>query len=226
MTLSGDGGRLVLITSFLMAAQLSCRESPTEVKETSIIEVFPLSPGLTFQYDYQDITATSDMGQGDVTADSGTVSYTIIDSAGTVGSTRRWLVLETRHLIRLSYIIRVGGERQPADTLMRIEYSRQDTLSEDLTGLHNLSASMLIWTFPLRDILTAQGETVGNELQVPRFAGTQVVSSNCYLQVSGSNAFLTDSLWLTQVKGLSRRVMHQQAGSLYVVGHDIVANER
>jgi hypothetical protein len=117
----------------------------------STVDVFPLSAGYHFTYQYVHRDEFSDIGYHDLHFDSGTVSYRVIDSSRIDDTTIGWHVSEVRglfHIRQLSWFGWGGGSF--IDSSWYSVDSSTVELREFLTGAHELRCSAIVWNFPIQ----------------------------------------------------------------------------
>jgi hypothetical protein len=166
-------------------------------------EAFPLRKGIQAVYSYQWQNLSIDvMWGGTLTTDSGTVAYRVIDSAWASDTSQVWNVEETEHLLHRHYAERLYTPPS-LDSAYWVDSSRTFSLVEDLTGLHRLHGSSLVWSFPVRDTLMNIGYGRGDTtVDFYRF-GTS--ASQIVVALWNGNSWINDTLALKPGQGLASR---------------------
>lgn len=183
-------------------------------------DVFPLNPGLHFQYRYQSLLGVLDMsGYGGPSqywrSDSGVVAYTVLDSSGINDSTCVWRVMETCRVLHRYHDI-LGNDSV---------YWKQDStcleLQESLRGPHHLTVSGLIWRFPVAPYYNISRP-------VSRYSDTLGVVIAVRWYPPGTYGEGNDTLWFSPGGGLHKRHIISKAGSMllshsYEVSADLMS---
>jgi len=151
-------------------------------------DVFPLRNGLSYMYQYEAGGSSWNYGQYSSSRDSGTLAYTIIDSASLNDSTILWMVREEREAT-LWY----------SDTVIAISETTIVRLLETTLGYHELQCSSAVWNFPI---------TFDYDQSYPVFrysdssyASSVFAGSFCPCCPDGNH----DSLWFASDSGLFAR---------------------
>jgi hypothetical protein len=87
----------------LITIGVGCTDASINIPPPTLVDVFPLSVGASFWYDYQYTNTDRDMSPGTGSRDSGTVVYQIGGLVQSSDAIRVWNVLETVHLQHTRY---------------------------------------------------------------------------------------------------------------------------
>ncbi len=115
---------------------------------TNSFDVFPLKSHLHYIYDYHsDRSTTWLLYVEELEVDSGSVDYVVRDSIVSGDSTLVWNVEERQALWHRLYS---GYSYPPRDTTFWTYDTVVFAVSENTVGSHELSASSLVWDFPIK----------------------------------------------------------------------------
>jgi len=165
-------------------------------------DVFPLAPGLQYNYAYRYSNVAYWMGALDVLrSDSGLVVCTVKDSALVADTATVWSVEERSTLWHRYY---VGGD----DTAYWISTTTSGELIENRAGSHALRCSLLVWSFPLQYPVD----------DVYRYAdSSEFLLVKGYFPGGPPGSTGYDSLWFSGSRGFyrHRRYWHGSAIGVY-----------
>jgi len=108
------------------------------------LDLFPLRPKLHFQYSYDSRSEYLEINYNKSSMDSGVVDYVVLDSTLSSDTTVTWCILQKENLFHT----RFQTYSPSIDTSYLTLRDTTITLTEYLTGMHQLSCSSWVWTFP------------------------------------------------------------------------------
>jgi diadenosine tetraphosphatase ApaH/serine/threonine PP2A family protein phosphatase len=150
------------------------------------IDVFPLAPGLHYNYVYRYSDQSDITGHLEVfITDSGLVVYTIKGFTLVADTAIVWSVEERRTLWHTRYWF-------GTDTAYWIDTTTSGELIEDLAGNHTLSCSLLVWSFPLQNPV----------IDVHRYADS---AGFLFHPLRGTAPGGYDSLWFSGSRGFYKQ---------------------
>ena len=156
------------------------------------VDVFPLQKGLQYSYLYEDSIDGSNYGAY-IYKESGTITYTVLDSISMADTVILWTVRQNRDLVIQRYYP-VPASYTQVDSTTGYVY-------ESLAGNHSLSSSFRLWKFPRT--------TYYPELTIDSVFRYQ--DSSSFLHVHYYGCFYEpypppfDSIWFDADSGLHRR---------------------
>jgi hypothetical protein len=112
-----------------------------------LIDLFPLKKGLSFAYVFRRTIYEGDVYSVTQETDTGMVRCTILDSLLANDSTALWSVEQAGHLFIHRTLTSNSGIWGPLDTTYWLDTTSIVTLTESLTGLHQIWCRSLIWLF-------------------------------------------------------------------------------
>jgi hypothetical protein len=194
-------------TSINISLLICCCLSSLMAGNADTVDVFPLQNGLQFEYNYYDFYMLVELIPAYVHIDSGSVTYTIVDSIRFTDTTCVWMVMESVHLLHKYYN---GGTWYTGipDSIYWIDYSIIDTLMEDIRNEHELLCDLKVWSFPIRDKMPA---SMSNDslVQVYRYVSKSPSLLVLNLNDSYTTQYDNDTLLLAQFNGLTYRSVSQ-----------------
>jgi hypothetical protein len=182
----------------------------------SLVDVFPLHPGLNYTYSYYAITDWyDDYPTHIVSSDSGRVHYRIQDSLSIGDTVRVWSIIEMSDL--MSHRMVGSHFYPPLDTTYRVLDTTSLQLFEHLSGEHQLICTGRVWQFPLHDLQGLPHDSIYRFAATPTYQLLSTWSSPTWPYYYGKGS---DSLIFSSLLGLYFRKQVVGWGSGYQFGND------
>jgi hypothetical protein len=183
-------------TIFLMViGSLACIGS-TKNDRCASFKVFPLISHLHYTYDYYSEYSVASIMDGvtERVVDSGYVEYIVHDSTVSNDTTAIWNIEQRQRIQHKAY----NTYGSPLDTTYWIDDTTFFILTEKTIGFHELTATSLIWQFPLVDPLKSQS--------IFRFSDSTTAIILGFWNVNTPDCgYGTDSLWFSEKRGFMQR---------------------
>jgi len=185
--------------------------SSNEKKNNSIVDVFPIEPGIKYSYSIYRYGSSGDEMVSSSSKDSGRVDYVVIDSTASNDTTIVWNILEIHDYWRTQ-----ASNLSHTDTTYKVSDTLNLQLYEKRTGNHELQCSGMIWQFPLRHIRSEKYETVFRYTDTTERTMSWNWENQWAIVAHGSG---TDSVFLSEKSGFHKRYFHENWYSGYLWGN-------